>query len=86
LPQSNANDYAAGKSDAYAYSYGYGYNYAGNSDADGYGDSNHHTTPISYADRDRDGYNYAETYADAKTTAHSISSSDAVSEWVKKLK
>jgi len=80
LPQSNANDYAAGKSDAYTHSYGLGYNYAGKSDADCYGYD--HATSVSYAHGD----NHAETYADAKATAHAVSSSDAVSEWVKKLK
>jgi hypothetical protein len=84
LPQPNANDYAAGKSDAYTHSYGHGDNYAGKSDADCYGYD--YTTAVSYAHSDRDGDNHAETYADAKATAYAISSSDAVSEWVKKLK
>ena len=71
MPQPHTNGYT-GKSDANANSYGY--NYAGKSDADGH--DYDHTTSISYANRDSD--NHAETYADAKAAAHSLSSADAV--------
>ena len=85
MPQPNTNGYT-GKSDANANSYSYRYNYSGKSDADGHGYSYRydHPTSISYANRDCD--NHAETYADAKAAANAVSSTDAVSEWVKKLK
>ena len=48
--------------------------------ANGDGNRNHHTTSISYAD------NHAEANTDAKAAAYAISSSDAVSEWAKRIK
>jgi hypothetical protein len=82
LPQPNANGYT-GKSDANGYSYGH--IYAGKSDADGYSNSDD-ATSVAHAHGDCDGDNHAEAYAYAKATAHSVSSSDAVSEWAKKLR
>jgi hypothetical protein len=70
-----------------AYSDSYGNNHTTSvSYAYSYGNSNDHTTSISYAYGNRDSDNHAEAYAYAKATAHAVSSSDAVSEWAKRLK
>jgi hypothetical protein len=69
-----------------AYGDSYGNNHPTSTYAYSYGNGDNHTTSISYAHGDRDGDNNAETYADAKAAAHAVSSSDAVSEWAKRLK
>ena len=78
MPQPNRNCDAA-KSDAD----GHGNDHTTyNSYADGH--SNHHTASVSYAYGHTDAV--AEPHpasADAKATAHAVSSSDAVSEWAK---
>jgi hypothetical protein len=87
LPGRNTNAY----SDPHAFTYR-------NSDSDGnsytdsdrngygYGYGDNHTTSISYAYGNRDSDNYTKANANAKAAANAVPSSDAVSEWVKKLK
>jgi hypothetical protein len=84
LPGRNANtnsNFDTGKSDANCYIS------SGKPDADGYGYSySDDATSVAHAHGDRDGDNHAETYADAKAATNAVSSADAVSGWIKKLK
>ena len=86
MPGRNANtnsNFDTGKSDANGYSNCY--ISSGKPDANAYSYSDD-ATSVAHAHGDRDGDNHAETYADAKAAANAVSSTDAVSEWVKKLK
>jgi hypothetical protein len=86
LPGRNANAY----SDPHAFTYRNSdsdgnSNSNSNSNGDGYGDN--HTTSISYAYADSDAV--ADPHpasADAKAATNAVSSTDAVSGWIRKLK
>ena len=85
MPGRNANAYSDPHAFTYRNSYTDGNSYT-DSDRNGYG--NDHTTSISYANSYcyRNGNIHTEANADAKAAAYALPSSDAVNEWVKKLK
>ena len=46
----------------------------------------HHLRQLRHGDGDSDRYTHNKAYTDTKATANAVSSADAVSEWVKRLK
>jgi hypothetical protein len=80
VPQPNANcDAAKSNADGHVNDHTTSISYAD-------GNRNDHTTSVSYANGDGDRFTHNKAYTDAKAAANAVPSSDAISEWAKRLK